>query len=85
MRFDLWLPLLSLVTAVHALAEPLKRVEVAENVYAIVGPLEQRSMGNLGNNATFGFFVTAEGVVLVDSGGTLQGAQALEQQVREDR
>lgn len=83
MRFNLWLPVVSLVSAVHALAEPLKRVEVAENIYAIVGPLEQRSPENLGNNATFGFVVTAEGVVLIDSGGTLQGAQALEQQVRE--
>ena len=50
----------------------LKQVE--DNVYAIVGPLTNRNPENLGNNATFGFVVTADGVVLVDSGGTYKGA-----------
>lgn len=52
--------------------------KVAENVYALVGPLEQRSPANLGNNATFGAVVTDAGVILIDSGGSARGAQAIE-------
>ncbi len=52
----------------------LNTVKITDQVYALVGPMEQRSAPNLGNNATFGFIVTANGVVLIDSGGTAQGA-----------
>lgn len=52
----------------------LKSQRVAADVYALVGPLGQRGPGNLGNNATFGFVVTTEGVVLIDAGGSYQGA-----------
>ena len=55
----------------------LKLVEVVENVYAIVGPLGNRSPENLGNNATFGFVVTSEGIVLIDPGGTYLGAKKI--------
>ncbi|WP_404379560.1 MBL fold metallo-hydrolase [Caenispirillum salinarum] len=51
--------------------------EVAEGVYALVGPLEQRSPENLGNNATFGAIVTDDGVVLIDSGGSAAGAEEI--------
>jgi glyoxylase-like metal-dependent hydrolase (beta-lactamase superfamily II) len=51
---------------------------VADNIYAIVGDLGNRSPGNLGNNATFGFVVTGAGVVLIDSGGTLAGAEQID-------
>ncbi|NVK00413.1 MAG: MBL fold metallo-hydrolase [Oceanospirillaceae bacterium] len=69
-----------------ASAASLKTVKVAQDIYALVGPLEQRSQENLGNNATFGFIVSNEGVVLIDSGGTEMGAKAIElaiQQVTE--
>lgn len=56
--------------------------QVTENVYAVVGPLGQRSPENLGNNATFGFVITDDGVVLIDSGATRKGAQALHEIVR---
>ena len=52
--------------------------QVSDNVYAIVGPLEQRTPENFGNNATFGLIVTSEGLVLVDSGGSEQGAAAID-------
>ena len=55
----------------------LQPKQVADNVYAIIGPLGNRDPQNLGNNATFGFVVTAEGVVLIDPGGTYQGAAAI--------
>lgn len=52
--------------------------KVTEDVYAIVGELGNRTADNLGNNATFGFVVTTEGVVLIDLGGTWQGAQEID-------
>lgn len=57
--------------------------KITENVYAIVGPLSQRSAENLGNNATFGVVVTNEGVVLIDTGGSWKGAEAVHSAVRE--
>ncbi|HEY9163507.1 MAG TPA: MBL fold metallo-hydrolase [Magnetovibrio sp.] len=50
---------------------------MVDGVYAIEGPHEQRSPENLGNNATFGFVVTDEGVVLVDPGGSYKGAAVI--------
>ena len=38
------------------------------------GPLTNRNKENQGNNTTFGFVVTNDGVVLIDSGGSLKGA-----------
>ena len=78
--------ILTLTTALlingQALASVLETIQVKENIYAIVGGLEQRSPSNLGNNATFGFVVTSDGVVLIDAGGTELGAKAIEQEVR---
>lgn len=62
----------SLLTTFNALA--LEPTPITDNVYAIVGPMDQRSPKNLGNNATFGFVVTDVGVVLIDSGGSYKGA-----------
>ena len=52
-------------------------VKVTENIWAIVGPLTNRTPENLGNNATFGVVITSEGLILVDSGGTRKGAEVL--------
>lgn len=60
----------------------LKLVEVTDNVWAIVGPLDNRTPKNLGNNATFGFVVTPAGVVLIDSGGSYLGAQKIHQKIK---
>ena len=57
--------------------------QVTENIYAIVGPLDQRSTENLANNATFGVVVTNEGVVLIDTGGSWNGAAELHATIRE--
>ena len=56
--------------------------KVVDNVYAIVGPLGNRTPDNLGNNATFGFVVTKEGVVLIDPGGTYKGAQRIHEVIK---
>jgi glyoxylase-like metal-dependent hydrolase (beta-lactamase superfamily II) len=58
--------------------ERLQLHQVTKNVYAIVGELGNRSSQNLGNNATFGFVITPKGVVLIDSGGSYKGAQAID-------
>ena len=55
----------------------LNPVKVTDNIWAIVGPLSNRTPENLGNNATFGVVITSEGLILVDSGGTRKGAEAL--------
>jgi len=60
----------------------LELQKVADNIYAIVGELTNRTPENLGNNATFGFVVTPEGVVLIDPGGTYKGAQKLHQLIK---
>lgn len=52
--------------------------KVVANVYAIVGPLGQRSADNDGLNANFGFVVTPRGVILIDSGASLLGAKKIE-------
>lgn len=76
---SLW-KLLFLSIIITGLASPLyaspvlQLTQIDENVYAIIGPLDNRTPENLANNATFGFVVTSEGVVLIDAGGTYQGA-----------
>lgn len=67
---------------IGALADILEVQPVADNVWAIVGPLEQRSPKNLANNATFGLAVTPDGAVLMDPGGSWQGAEMLHETIR---
>lgn len=62
--------------------QALKLKKVTANVWAIVGPLTNRTAENLGNNATVGFVVTNEGVVLIDSGGSYKGAKAIHQMIQ---
>lgn len=61
-----------------AMAEDLEIQPVVENVYALVGTLQQRNPENFGNNATFGVIVTPEGVVLVDAGASWKGAAQID-------
>lgn len=65
------------LTPFAALAHALVVHDVAPGVWAIEGPASQRDPENLGNNATFGLIETEAGAVLVDPGGTWQGAEAL--------
>ncbi len=60
----------------------LQVFQVTENIYAFVGDLGQRNSKNLGNNATFGLVVTSEGAVLIDSGGSRNGAIEIEKAIR---
>jgi len=65
-----------------AQAAELKVQHVADNVYAIVGPYEQRNATNYANNATFGFVVTNDGVLLVDPGGSYKGAAQVDAAIK---
>ncbi len=71
--------LLSVISSIQA----FERVKVDDNVYALVGELTQRSPQNLGLNLTIGFIVTEGGVVLIDSGGSRLGAEAIHKAIRE--
>lgn len=75
--FRIFLPAFLIVASSVAAADTLKVQKVVDDVYAIVGELGNRTPENLGNNATFGLVVTSEGLVLIDSGGTYDGAKAL--------
>lgn len=63
-------------------AHAFETVRVADGVYALVGDLGQRSPENLGHNMTSGFIVTDTGVVVVDTGASLLGAQAIHAAIR---
>ncbi len=54
---------------------------VVDQVYAIVGPLGQRSVANAGLNANYGFVVTEQGVILMDSGASAHSAALLEKAI----
>ena len=60
-----------------------KAQSVTEGVYAIIGPLGQRSEANAGLNANYGFVVTSTGVILIDSGASAHSAAMLEKAVKE--
>jgi glyoxylase-like metal-dependent hydrolase (beta-lactamase superfamily II) len=55
-----------------------KAERVTDKVYAIIGPLGQRSADNDGLNANYGFIVTPKGVILIDSGASFLGAKKIE-------
>ena len=72
------LSILLLTISSYANEVPLKIQKVTNNVYALVGELDQRSEENYGNNATFGVVITKKGVVLIDPGGSYLGAKQID-------
>jgi len=74
--------LLAIVGPTAQADEALHLQEISEQVYALVGPFGNRTPENLGNNATFGLVVTDEGAVLIDPGGTYDGAAAIHALIR---
>jgi glyoxylase-like metal-dependent hydrolase (beta-lactamase superfamily II) len=65
-----------------AMAAALQVHKVTDGVYALVGELGQRSPENFGNNATFGVIITSDGVVLVDPGGSFNGAKQIHKAIQ---
>ncbi|MFN3545446.1 MAG: MBL fold metallo-hydrolase [Thiobacillus sp.] len=78
----LLLVLASLATLVRADDYLPRASNVIDNVYVIVGPLEERTYDNQALNANQAFIVTAQGVALIDPGASYLGAQALERAIR---
>jgi len=75
--------LLAVVCLVSTLAaQAFDTVRVADNIYALVGDLGQRSPANLGHNMTSGFIVTGEGVIVIDTGGSRANAEAIHAAIR---
>jgi glyoxylase-like metal-dependent hydrolase (beta-lactamase superfamily II) len=75
---SLLMAMLFTLLAPGAQADFLPRADkVVDNVFAIVGPLGQRSADNDGLNANYGFIVTPDGVILIDSGASRLGAEKL--------
>ena len=75
---------LVLLVALAAHADPALKVQkITDSVYALVGPFGNRSAENFGNNATFGFVVTDEGVILIDAGGSHTGATIIQAAIAE--
>ncbi|MBI1285613.1 MAG: MBL fold metallo-hydrolase [Thiobacillus sp.] len=75
----LFLPflLVGLLAAPIAHAFQPRAEKVVDNVYALIGPLGQRSPENDGLNANSGFIVTPQGVILIDSGASRLGAEKI--------
>jgi glyoxylase-like metal-dependent hydrolase (beta-lactamase superfamily II) len=74
--------LASLLFVLSLPAHAFETVKLADNVYALVGDLGQRSPENLGHNMTSGFIVTGAGVVVIDTGASKLGAQAIHTAIR---
>lgn len=55
-----------------------KATPVADDVYAIVGPITGRTAENDALNNNLGFVVTRDGVVLIDSGASRLGAEKID-------
>ncbi|MDX1347880.1 MAG: MBL fold metallo-hydrolase [Thiomicrorhabdus chilensis] len=66
-----------------AMGFEVKFEPVADQVYAYVGPLTNRTEENLGLNNNIGLVVTDEGAVLIDSGAGNPSAKVLEQAVKD--
>jgi glyoxylase-like metal-dependent hydrolase (beta-lactamase superfamily II) len=77
----IYLALLLACTSLAHAFEPSTQ-KVTDNVYAIIGELDQRTAENQGLNNTSGFIITADSVVLVDSGATAGSAKMLEAAVK---
>ncbi len=68
--------------ALPSQAFELKHYPLAEGVHALIGPTQNRTYENHALNNNLGFVVTPEGVALIDSGASRQGAALIEAAVR---
>ena len=67
----------------NASALTFSPVKVAPDVYAFIGDTGARTYENEGMNANAGFIVTAQGVVVVDSGSSYLVAKAMHEAIRQ--
>ncbi len=69
------------VAASAAQAFELEIQPVSARAYALVGPIHGRTAENMALNATFGFVVAEDGVILIDSGASAAGAALIARQI----
>ena len=77
-----WFGLIAVAQANEPVYVP-KAQHVKGQVYAIVGPLGQRSSANAGLNANYGFVITDSGVILIDSGASAHSAALLHKAIKQ--
>jgi glyoxylase-like metal-dependent hydrolase (beta-lactamase superfamily II) len=63
-------------------AQALKHQIITPTVHALIGEIGGRTYQNHGLNANFGFIDTKDGVILIDSGASYQGAQLIDQEIQ---
>lgn len=73
----IFLALLLMTTAVQAADLVLQPVQVATNVYAIIGDLAGQTYENDGLNNNLGFVVSDKGVLVINTGPSQRAAKAL--------
>lgn len=73
----IFLALFITTTTVQAEALVLQPVQVAPNVYAVIGDLAGQTYENDGLNSNLGFVVTEKGVLVINTGPSLRVAKAL--------
>ena len=76
------LALAMLAFSLPAHAFQLVPQKLADGVYALIGPTNNRTYENHALNNNLGFVVTCSGVALIDSGASRQGAALIEAAVR---
>jgi glyoxylase-like metal-dependent hydrolase (beta-lactamase superfamily II) len=63
-------------------AQALKPEKINETTFALIGEIGGRTYENQGLNANYGVIVTNDGVILIDSGASKQGAALIDKQVQ---
>ena len=63
-------------------AQTLKSQKINESSYALIGEIGGRTYENQGLNANYGVVVTKDGVILIDSGASKQGAELISKEVQ---
>lgn len=71
-----------LLPVVSTAAVKMEIQKIDDNIYALVGELDQRSPKNFANNSTHGIVVTDDGVILVDPGGSYKGGEQIHQYIK---
>lgn len=69
--------LLFATLSVNAAELVLKPIQVAPDMYAVIGDLGSPTYNNDGQNSNLGFIVTPEGVLVINSGASVRVAKAL--------
>lgn len=82
MKKNLLAFLLVVAFSSHLLAQPLTTQKINESTYAFIGEIGGRTYENQALNANYGIVITKDGVILIDSGASKQGAEIINKEVQ---